>query len=230
MSNLDLRCYEPTPKRRVGKQATFLGDRPYEASELIGVVLAAVLAEASKQHGNRPPSSVVLTHPVSWKSSRRNVLADALNQAATQVGLTLPAPVFVEEPVAAAHWFARTQQSHDGDHFAVYDLGGGTFDAAVLARNGAEFEVLDSGFIDDVGGFEFDNLLFGYLGHTHIGPVDPQLWSKIASADDPSAWDDRRNMQERVKDLKERLADAPEKRIQAAGSDLSGRRHARGVQ
>lgn len=216
-ANLDLQCYEPTPKRRVGKQATLLGETPYEASQLIGAVLAAVLAEALKQHGHRAPSSVVLTHPVSWKSSRREVLADALNQTAAQLRLTLPEPIFVEEPVAAAHWFAKSAQSQDGDHFAVYDLGGGTFDAAVLARRGAEFEVLASGAIDELGGFEFDNLLFTYLGDSHIGPMDPQLWSRIVSANDASAWDDRRKMQERVKHLKEMLTDSPTKRIRLPG-------------
>ena len=216
-SNLDLQCYEPTPKRRVGKQATLLGDKSYEASQLIGVVLAAVLAEALKQHGNRAPSSVVLTHPVSWKSSRRSVLVDALSAAATQLQVTLLAPALVEEPVAAAHWFAQSPQSHEGDHFAVYDLGGGTFDAAVLARHGAEFEVVASGAIDDLGGFEFDNLLFTHLGDTHFGPVDPQLWSRIVAGDDASVWDDRRGMQDRVKHLKEMLTDSPTKRIRLPG-------------
>ena len=177
------------------------------------MVLAAVLAEALKQHGNRAPSSVVLTHPVSWKSSRRAASVDALNAAATQLQVTLPAPALVEEPVAAAHWFAQSPQSHEGDHFAVYDLGGGTFDAAVLARHGAEFEVVASGAIDDLGGFEFDNLLFTHLGDTHIGPVDPQLWSRIVAGDDASVWDDRRGMQDRVKHLKEMLTDSPTKRI-----------------
>lgn len=216
-ANLDLQCYEPTPKRRVGKQATLLGDRPYEAAELIGAILAVVLGEACKQHGNRTPDSVVLTHPVAWKSSRQRVLVDALERAAAQLGVTVPHPVLLEEPVAAAHWFARSLPSKDGDHFAVYDLGGGTFDAAVLARDGDEFTVLASGALDDLGGFEFDNLLFGYLGSTHIAPVDPQLWSKILLAEDPAAWKDRREMQSRVKHLKERLTDGPDKRIRLPG-------------
>ena len=92
------------------------------------------------------------------------------------------------EPVAAATHYAQgfdqptarittttstvsaTAPSGDvvGDeYFAVYDLGGGTFDATVLCRSSGGFEVLATGGIDPLGGFEFDNRLFNYLGQTH---------------------------------------------------------------
>jgi molecular chaperone DnaK (HSP70) len=169
-AEMRLDAYEPTPKRRVGHPRVRLGDADYAPAELIGAVLAAVLGEAMLQHDRTPPSSVVLTHPVSWKTSRQKVLTDALTAAANTLGVNgLPLPVFVPEPVAAARWYAHDRAPAPGEYFAVYDLGGGTFDTTVLrATGGGGYEVLANGGIDPLGGYDFDNLLVTYLGERYI--------------------------------------------------------------
>ena len=189
-----------------------LGDNDYEPARLIGAVLAAVLREALNQHDHHPPAGLLLTHPVVWRKSRIQVLRDALRWAATDVGVEqLPAAEFLAEPVAAAHWFAHPDPSREGQRFAVYDLGGGTFDAAVLQQSGGSFVVLGSGGLDPLGGFDFDNLLFDYLGQRHIAEPDPALWAQLSQPDpeDPKVRSDRRTMQERVKILKEQLSVQP---------------------
>jgi hypothetical protein len=84
-----------------------------------------VLAEALRQHDGVAPAAVVLTHPVSWKLSRRRVLADAYQQAAASVGIAGLEPVFVPEPVAAANWYARQQRPAEGSCLAVLRPGWG---------------------------------------------------------------------------------------------------------
>jgi hypothetical protein len=215
-----LDCYEPTPKRRVGQDRVLLGDNEFEPSQLIGAVLKAVLSEALNQNSDRVPGSVVLTHPVAWQEMQQQVLTDALRWAAKALQLTqLPEPVFVAEPVAAAHCFARPNPFQEGQTFGVYDLGGGTFDAAVLQQRATEFEVLSRGGIDLLGGFDFDNLLFKYLGERDIAAADPQLWAALTNPDpaDTTALTDRRRMQNAVRLLKEGLTGAPEKRCRLPG-------------
>jgi len=70
--------------------------------------------------------------------------------------------VLLEEPVAGALAYARSGQEV-GKHVLVYDLGGGTFDLAVLDNEGESFHVsLEPKGIDKVGGEDFDLALYYY--------------------------------------------------------------------
>ena len=63
----------------------------------------------------------------------------------------------VSEPDAAAVHFASGERMKAGDVIAVYDLGGGTFDAAVLRRTATGFEQIgEPKGIERLGGVDFD--------------------------------------------------------------------------
>ena len=211
LANWALDAYEPTPKRRVGESRVLLGEREFAPSELIAAVLASILEEAVRQHGEDTLGSVTLTHPVSWGPTLRQVLAEAFSAAASQLGLTrLGEPHFVPEPVAAAHWYARQQPLRTGDYIGVYDLGGGTFDTAVLRKTGEDaYEVVKSGGLDPLGGVDFDYLLSDYLGQRHIADANPQLWEALSPQAGPPTDSgligQRRKLQETVKTIKEQL-------------------------
>src|SRR4029077_13198159 len=133
--------YQPTPKRDVGRASVLLGESEVRPCVLIAAVYAAIIGEAVRQHNRIPPVQLVLTHPVDWSDRRLGVLREAVSLAGTQLGISLPEPTFMPEPGAAATPYARLEPSDDstvsaaasgdqpGDQFfAVYDLGGGTFD------------------------------------------------------------------------------------------------------
>jgi hypothetical protein len=229
--------YEPTPKRCVGRARVLLGDREFRPAELVAAVYAAIMGEAVRQHDRTPPTTLVLTHPVSWTGARLEVLRTAVGLAGGQLGIPLPEPEFIPEPVAAAVYYAnsRTEDAADtdtgsglsdggqvmgGDSFlAVYDLGGGTFDATVLHRTASGFEVLASGGIDPLGGFDFDSRLFRYLGPTHGQKVEPESWQML-SAPDPN--DHESGMRHRVllasvRQLKEDLSEHTQQTIRVPG-------------
>lgn len=215
-AELRLSAYEPTPKRRISDGQIRLGDRDFSVPEVIGAVMAPALAEAMQQNNNTAPSQVVLTHPVAWRARRRAVLAEALNAAQAQLGVRLPEPVFVAEPVAAAQWYTQTDPARPGAYFAVYDLGGGTFDTTVLKATSDGFEVVASGGIDPLGGFDFDAALFDYLGRQYIEPANARLWSGLSTPGqpDPELARQRRRLQQRVGLIKLGLSTSPDKRIQ----------------
>jgi molecular chaperone DnaK (HSP70) len=218
-AEMRLGAYEPTPKRRISDGQIRLGDTDFSVPEVIGAVIAPLLSEAMHQCNNSVPSQIVLTHPVAWRARRRAVLAEAVKSAQTQLGVTLPQPEFIAEPVAAARWYARTDQPRPGEYFAVYDLGGGTFDTAVLQVTDDGFEVIASGGIDPLGGFDFDAALLDYLGNTYIQPASPGLWAALSTPGqaDPDLARQRRRLQQRVGLLKTGLSTSPDKRIQLPG-------------
>lgn len=223
--------YEPTPKRCVGRRSVLLGDKEFRPADLIAAVYEAIIGEAVRQHNNTPPSTLVLTHPVAWTDARLAVLGDAVEIAARGLGIELPEPVFIPEPVAAAAHYARPasgRQDDDatslipigGEEFlVVYDLGGGTFDATVLRHEGSEFEVLASGGIDPLGGFDLDSRLLNYLGTRHCEPVAPDLWRTYSAPEpfDHAAGARRRALEFGVRQLREDLSAQNQQTIRIPG-------------
>jgi molecular chaperone DnaK (HSP70) len=163
--------YERSPKRRLGDRVMLLGGRPVEPVAAIAAILSRVLEVAVARQGG-PPDALRMTVPARWGAVR----AGLLSEAAVRAGL--PEPVLVPEPVAAALFAAETGLA-PGSHVAVYDLGGGTLDTAVLRRSDTGFEVVGApGGNDQLGGELFDDLVFEHLG-ARIAEVAPDAWEQI---------------------------------------------------
>ena len=117
-------------KRRLGDPTpVMLGGAPHAVTALLGALLADVVNRVMETEGTAP-ERVVLTHPANWGPFRR-ALFDEVPQLAG-----VPTPQMVTEPEAAAAHYAASRHLDDGDTVAVYDLGGGTFDATVLCKRG----------------------------------------------------------------------------------------------
>lgn len=147
---------EPTPKRRLGENAVFLGGSVFDPVDLVAAVLRYVLNHAIRFAGGGVPSRVVLTHPEPWDA----YMKQRLTAAAVCAGIPEQDLVLLPEPVAAAWHYAATSEIQAGAHIAVLDFGGGTCDAAVLklsdTQAGRSFQVVSSGGIDPLGGHDFD--------------------------------------------------------------------------
>jgi actin-like ATPase involved in cell morphogenesis len=164
--------YEPTPKRLTGAGDVFLEDQLVPVAELAGAVLRRVYTEACRQQGERAPAEIRLTHPAGWSDTRLAVLNDAAERAG------LPAAAMVPEPVAAAVRIAF-QATDSGQQIAVYDFGGGTFDAAVLRRTYQAFEISGPpAGRDPLGGEDIDERIIGYVGEL-VGEEQPEKWQQI---------------------------------------------------
>jgi hypothetical protein len=173
LSTLAPWCLERAPKSRLGEEFIQLGDKQLRPVEIIAAILREVHNEAMALSGGEPPAEIRLTHPARWQKSRLS----KLGQAASMAGLG--EPVFVPEPVAAAVHFA-SERLAEGEHVAVYDLGGGTLDTAVLKRHGNSFTVVGrTGGDEELGGEDFDDLLYRHLGDQLPGNV----WEHLREAD-----------------------------------------------
>ena len=145
-------------KRRLGDPTPILlGGTPLAAVDLMTALLRDVLAAVSERHGG-PPTAVALTHPANWGQFK----IDLLRQAADACGLR--DVTLVTEPVAAAVDYAAGARVPVGEVVAVYDLGGGTFDAAVLRRTANGFETLGEPVgLERLGGIDFDHAVVAHV-------------------------------------------------------------------
>ena len=149
---------ERNPKRYLGlRDHLLLGEQPVSVVAAVGAVLAAVYQEATRRQGGQAPDRVRLTHPARWSAAR----LEALRAAATEAGIG--DVEFLAEPVAAALHYGGAKIKV-GDYVGVYDLGGGTFDTAVLRRTADGFELAGPpGGDERLGGEDFDHRLMDFF-------------------------------------------------------------------
>ena len=151
-----------------------LGGTPRTATDLLGTLLRDVVRKVGETEG-QPPQRVVLTHPANWGPFRRGLFEEVPNLAGLVDTIT------TTEPEAAAAYYASSRRLDDGQTVAIYDLGGGTFDATVLRKRAGGVEILGTPEgIERLGGVDFDDAIMSYVDRTAGGAVfeldmaDPQ--------------------------------------------------------
>ncbi|MDB2414504.1 Fe-S protein assembly chaperone HscA [Rickettsiales bacterium] len=100
-------------------------------------------------------TKAVITVPAYFDDSARNATKDAAKLAGLEV-LRL-----VNEPTAAALAYGLDKKAEG--IYAVYDLGGGTFDISILKMTKGVFQVLATGGTTQIGGDDFDKELVELL-------------------------------------------------------------------
>ena len=145
-------------KRRLGDDTAYvLGGQDFTAQELTAELLRTVVDDVCARQG-AAPERIALTHPANWGAHRRGLLLEAARLAGVGPVTTLT------EPAAAAVHFSFTDRADIGDVVAVYDLGGGTFDAAVLRKTAEAFELMGTpDGVERLGGIDFDDKVFRHV-------------------------------------------------------------------
>ncbi|HKH03675.1 MAG TPA: Hsp70 family protein [Acidimicrobiales bacterium] len=158
-------------KRRIGDHVPIvLGDRPFRAETLTAAIVRWVVELVSTREGG-PPSRIALTFPASWGDHR----CDRVRSAAAEAGVD--DPELLSEPVAAAVHYASRHDLPVGATVGIYDLGGGTFDATIIRREGDGFTLVGRPQGDDhLGGVDLDALVWdhvvGVVGQEALEPED----------------------------------------------------------
>jgi molecular chaperone HscA len=153
---------------------------PVEASAEILKVLRARAEEAL----DGELVGAVVTVPAYFNDAQRQATKDAARLAGINVLRLL------NEPTAAAIAYGL-DHSAEGT-YAVYDLGGGTFDISILRLTKGVFEVLSTGGDSALGGDDFDQRLFCWIIEQ----------AKLL----PLSQHDSRALMVKARDVKERLS------------------------
>jgi molecular chaperone HscA len=134
------------------KVRTIAGDKsPVEVS---GEILATLRFRAEDTF-NDDIFGAVITVPAYFDDAQRQATKDAAQLAGLNV-LRL-----INEPTAAAIAYGLDNGSEGV--YAVYDLGGGTFDISILRLSAGVFEVLAAGGDSALGGDDYDRALADWL-------------------------------------------------------------------
>jgi molecular chaperone HscA len=129
-------------------------------------------------------TGAVITVPAYFDDAQRQATKDAARLAGLNVLRLL------NEPTAAAIAYGL-DNSAEGI-YAVFDLGGGTFDISILRLSKGVFEVMATGGDSALGGDDFDHRIFCWiLEQAKLTPLSPQ---------------DARLLQMRAREAKEQLS------------------------
>jgi formylglycine-generating enzyme required for sulfatase activity/actin-like ATPase involved in cell morphogenesis len=145
-------------KRRLGDPTPIIvRTSPYSPESLVAKVLGYVSQRVTERERGEP-AKIAVTYPANWGPYKQELFGQALRLANLEDCLTL------SEPHAAALAYAAQTRVPSGSMVAVYDLGGGTFDAAVLRKHGSGFELVgEATGIEHLGGADFDDAMFRFV-------------------------------------------------------------------
>jgi molecular chaperone DnaK len=131
-----------------------LGTHRFRAVEQVAAMLTALRLEAERVEG-APVRRALVTVPAGYgPSDPRRAWMIAAAEAAGFSAVELLA-----EPVAAAYAPVAGPGMAPGDLVLVYDLGGGTFDTALVRIGEDAPEILGHAAVDECGGRDIDALL-----------------------------------------------------------------------
>jgi molecular chaperone HscA len=149
------------PEQPGGMVRLTAGGRVLTPVDVSADILSALVARAAQALG-QPVDRAVITVPAYFDDAARAATRDAARVAGIEV-LRL-----VNEPTAAALAYGL-DRSAEGI-YAVYDLGGGTFDVSILRLQKGVFQVLATGGDAALGGDDFDHAVASHFlaGRTNL--------------------------------------------------------------
>ncbi len=142
--------YDIVPNEAGGMVKLRVGGRVLSPVEVSAEILKALRARGEAALG-KPVTRAVITVPAYFDDAARTATRDAARLAGLEV-LRL-----VNEPTAAALAYGLDQGAEG--LYAVFDLGGGTFDVSLLKLQTGVFQVLATGGDAALGGDDFDHAI-----------------------------------------------------------------------
>ncbi|MEC3982205.1 Hsp70 family protein, partial [Amycolatopsis sp. H20-H5] len=206
-ARLDPSRFEPNPKRRIDEGTLLLGDDVVPVVDAFAAVLRRIGEEAQRQL-SAPLGEVRVAHPAGWGVSRQAVLRQAAMKAGFGTIHLIPEPV-----AAAAHYASLADHpSRLSRPLAVYDLGAGTFDCAVVGFSDRGFAVLAEGGLADLGSIDIDQALLVHVGR-EVSHAEPAQWQRLLRPQTVADRRIRRSMLQDVRDAKESLSRHPQTEV-----------------
>lgn len=144
-------------KRKMGTTETYV----LAGEEKSPIELSAYVIKELKNfiHTGEHPEAAVITIPASFDTIQSNATKEAGYEAGFEE------VVLLQEPIAASLAYANQDETDkfEEGQWLVYDLGGGTFDVALIRIQDGEMKVLDHEGDNFLGGTDFDKAIVEQL-------------------------------------------------------------------
>lgn len=189
-------------KRAMGSKTTYLyGEKEITPTELSAFVLQKIKKDYEKSVGKA--DTVVITVPANFRNEAREATLAAANSAGLSTDMLL------NEPTAAALYYAHQSGSLLNGIYVVFDLGGGTLDISVIKAIGNDVEVLSSEGLQELGGKDFDKKILEIVSKKFKSATGKEFNTHDYGFSENDA-----------EELKKSLSSVTEKKIRLVGQDI----------
>lgn len=177
-------------KREMGGDRVYAGNGAVlSPTELSALVLKRLKQETEASIGTI--AEAVITIPANFANEARAATLEAAKRSGLHVRH------IINEPTAAALYFAQSVGEALGGVYAVYDLGGGTFDISIIRVDGDDIEVLSTEGVAKLGGDDFDERLRQLVADRYAAETGSELAPEDYTRND--AEEDKKSLSRRDK-------------------------------
>ena len=139
------------------KEEFLLADGERYTPEVISSFILRRLVEDAQRFTGEGVEGAVITIPAYFTDAQRKATLDAARLA------KIPLLSVINEPTAAAVYYAGSLDASRPQTLMIYDLGGGTFDVTILTAQGMNIQVLSTGGLSRTGGKDLDMAVAEYV-------------------------------------------------------------------
>lgn len=181
-------------KNYMGTKKEFLlaDGKRYPPEVISAFILRRLVQDAERSAGERVDGAVI-TIPAYFTDAQRKASIDAAQLAG------IPLLSIINEPTAAAVYYARNLGGTRPLSLMIYDLGGGTFDVTILTAQGEDIQVLSTGGLSRTGGKDLDMEIVEYVCRIFAQKYDIDL-------EDDEYQDEYQELMLKAEACKERLS------------------------
>jgi len=177
-------------KRDMGTTKSYtINSHTFAPTDLSTFVLKKIKQDAEKEIGTISEASVTI--PANFGHDAR----EATLLAAKNAGLNVK--TIIDEPTAAAIYYAYKEGKALSGNYIVYDLGGGTFDVSVIKVKNKDIKVIASSGVSKLGGYDFDKALMELVKQKFKEKAKKEL--KVSDYNDNDAENDKKSLSKREK-------------------------------
>lgn len=157
-------------------ETTVLDHRTIQYDDAITKVIQHCVRSANKKMSagfQRQTNQLALSYPASYSTAQLQKLIELAQKATLEDGRHVEVCGTIREPAAAALDYLAEYANDKDTTVLTYDLGGGTFDLALLSaypsgRKDADgdtyyYDIIDVGGLEDVGGKDFDEVIYNLM-------------------------------------------------------------------
>ena len=155
-------------KRDMGKKTKYTyNGKKHTPTNLSAEILKRLYFDAKNQIGEI--NEAVITVPANFPNEARVETKKAAKLAGINVNH------MIDEPTAGALHYAYEGDGALRGYYAVYDLGGGTFDISIVKIDGFDVEVIATDGIAELGGDDFDTALQKIIQKKYLKQTGEEL-------------------------------------------------------
>lgn len=158
-------------KRKLRENIFDIGGKQFTSKEIVKEIFSYIIQSAEEQLSSvyleeYDEMEAVITVPVDFSEPMKNLIKEAAGEIVLKNGKKLKINGLIPEPIAASIEYFGLKKEKDA-RILVYDLGGGTFDVAIVQAHAADteipYEIISQEGDKSLGGDDWDRELANWI-------------------------------------------------------------------